>query len=51
MVSAVAAQECDSNGLVIVLALVVQDGDGRGGFTPGSVDGERSNLSESRKLT
>lgn len=35
VVRAVAAQECDGDGLVIVLALVVQDGDWRGGLAPG----------------
>lgn len=36
VVRAVSAQECDGNGLVVVLALVVQDGDRRGRFTPWS---------------
>lgn len=35
VVGAVAAQEGDGHDLAIVLALVVQDGDGRGGFAPG----------------
>lgn len=48
VVSAVAAQERDGNGLVIVLTLVVQDGDGGGGFAPGSRDGQGSNLAEAR---
>jgi hypothetical protein len=34
-----------------VLALVVQDGNGGGGFTPGSRDRQRGNLSEARQLT
>lgn len=51
VVSTVAAQESDSDNLVIVLAVVVEDGDGRGGFAPGSRDGQRSNLGESRELT
>jgi hypothetical protein len=51
MVGAVAAQESNRDNLVIVLAVVVQDGDGRGGFAPGSGDGQGSNLSESRELT
>jgi hypothetical protein len=48
VVGAVAAQERDGNGLVIVLTLVVQDGDGGGGFTPGSRDRQGSNLGEAR---
>jgi hypothetical protein len=36
VVGAVAAQEGDGDDLAIVLALVVQDGDGRGGVAPGS---------------
>lgn len=35
VVGAVAAQEGDGDDLAIVLALVVQDGDGRGGVAPG----------------
>lgn len=51
VVRAMSAEECDGNGLVVVLALVVQDGDRRGRFTPGGRNGERGNLSETRKLT
>lgn len=51
VVRAVTAQEGDSNGLVIVPALVVQDGDGGGGFTPGSRDRQGGNLSKARQLT
>lgn len=51
VVRAVSAQECDSNGLVVVFALVVQDGDRGGGFTPGSRDRQRGNLGEARELT
>lgn len=51
VVSTVTAQESHGDSLVIVLALVVQDGDRRGGFTPGSVDGQRSHLGETRQLT
>lgn len=38
VVGAVAAQEGDSNGLVVVLALVVEDGDRGGGLAPGGRD-------------
>lgn len=48
VVSTVTAQEGHGDSLVIVLALVMQDGDGRGGFTPGSADGQRGHLSETR---
>lgn len=50
VVRAVAAQECDGDGLVIVLALVVQDGDWRGGLAPGCWYGQRSYLRETGKL-
>lgn len=50
VVGAVTAQEGDSNGLVIVLALVVEDGDRGGGLAPGGRDVQRSNLGESREL-
>jgi len=48
VVQAVTAQERDGNGLAIVLALVMQDGNRGGGFTPGSGDGQGSDLSEAR---
>lgn len=50
VVGAVTAQERDSNGLVVVLALVVEDGDRGGRLAPGGRNIQRSNLGESRKL-
>lgn len=46
VVQAVSAQEGNGDGLGIVLAVVVQDGDRGRGLTPGRRDGERGNLSE-----
>lgn len=50
VVGAVTAQEGDSNGLVVVLALVVEDSDRGGGFAPRGRDVQQSNLGESREL-
>ena len=50
VVQAVAAQEGNGDSLIIVLAVVVQDGDGRRGLAPGSRDGQRGDLGESWKL-
>jgi hypothetical protein len=50
VVGAVTAQERDSNGLVVVLAHVVEDGDRGGRLAPGGRNIQRSNLGESRKL-
>lgn len=50
VVEAVTAQERDGDGLVVVLALVVEDSDRGGGLAPGGRDVQRSNLGESRKL-
>lgn len=50
VVGAVTAQERDGNGLVVVLALVVEDSDRGGRLAPGGRDVQRSNLGEPRKL-
>lgn len=50
VVGAVAAQERDGDGLVVVLALVVENGDRGGRLTPGGRNVQRSNLGESREL-
>lgn len=48
VVQAMAAQEGDGDSLAVVLALVVQDGDGRRGGTPRSRDSQRGHLGEAR---
>lgn len=50
MVQAVTTEESDSDGLVVVRAVVVQDGDRGGGSAPGSRDVQGSNLSETRQF-
>jgi hypothetical protein len=50
VVGAVTAEERDGNGLVVVLALVVEDSNRGGRLAPGGGDVQRSNLGESRKL-
>lgn len=50
VVWAVTAQESNSDNLVIVFAVVVEDGDRGGGLAPGSGDGQGSNLGEPREL-
>ena len=50
VVQAVAAQEGNGDGLVIVLAVVVQNGDGRRGLAPGRRHGQGGDLGESWKL-
>lgn len=50
VVGAVTAEERDGDGLVVVLALVVEDSDRGGRLAPGGRYVQRSNLSESRKL-
>lgn len=51
MVQAVAAQEGDSDNLVVVLTLVVQNSDRRGRDAPGGCDVQRGHLSEARQFT
>lgn len=51
VVQTVTAQEGDGDRLVVVGALVVQDGDGGGGGAPRSRDVQRRNLSEAGELT
>lgn len=50
VVQAVAAQEGDGDNLVVVLTLVVQNGDGRGRGAPGGCDIQRSHLGEAWQL-
>ena len=51
VVHAMATEKSDCDGLVVMAALVVQDGDRRGGLSPGGRDVERGDLGEARKLT
>jgi len=51
VVRTVAAQESNCDGLAVVLALVVEDGDGGGGSAPRGFDSQRGDLGESRQLT
>lgn len=51
VVQAVTAQKGDRELLAVVRALVVQDGDGRGGLAPGRRDVERGDLREARELS
>lgn len=51
VVGTVTAQESDCDSLAVVLALVVQDGDGGGRSAPGGLDVQRSNLAEAGQLT
>lgn len=51
VVQTVTAQEGDGDRLVVVGALVVQDGNGGGGGAPRSRDVQRRNLGEARELT
>lgn len=50
VMQAMATQESDCDGLVVMAALVVQDGDRRGRLSPGGRDVERGDLREPRKL-
>lgn len=50
VVQTVAAQEGDGDNLVVVLTLVVQNGDGRGRNAPGGCDIQRSHLGEAGQL-
>ena len=51
VVHTVAAEEGHRDGLVIVVALVVEDGDRGGRLAPGGVDVQRGNLGEAGEFT
>lgn len=51
VVGTVTAEESNGNSLAVVLALVVQDGDGGGWSAPRGFDGQRGDLAEAGELT